>query len=357
VGVQPPSNNRVSLASGHLIGTSEGAIAVKQVVLGEQKAWLEDAADPAPEGEWVVVKVHASPICGSDMHAYHAGGEHRGGGHEGTGEIVAVDAARHLAVGDRVAINPASGCGECRLCRSGYYIHCRNMPGGSGGHFAQYVRKQEWLCPKLPDDIDYDLGSLLGCALSPAYQALTRMGVNAFHSILITGLGPVGLGAVALAKFLGAEVIAVDLEPWRLERAKEIGADEALSPGNTDILAFVREKTGGEGVPRALDASGNEQAERLCIDALRPLGKVAFIGENQGDINYSPSRDGIRKGIEVIAAWHQNLNSFDDLITFLRRFPHAKRVISHTLGFSQVDEAFATFASRRSAKVILHPWE
>lgn len=331
--------------------------ALKQVVLGNHKAWIEDAPDPIPEGEWVVVKVHASPICGSDMHGYRAEGEHRGGGHEGVGEVAAVDAARRLKVGDRVAINPASGCGECRLCRSGDYIHCRNMPGGTGGHFAQYVRKQEWLCPKLPEDIGYDLGSLVGCALSPAYQALVRMDVNAFHTILITGLGPVGLGAVALAKFLGAEVLAVDLEPWRLERAKEIGADEAINPEGTDILEFVRQRTGGEGVPRALDASGSEQAERLCIDALRPLGKVAFIGENQGDIAYSPSRDGIRKGIEVIAAWHQNLNSFDDLMTFLRRFPQAHRAISHSFGFSQVDEAFATFASRRSAKVILHPWE
>jgi threonine dehydrogenase-like Zn-dependent dehydrogenase len=76
-----------------------------------------------------------------------------------------------------------------------------------------------------------------------------------------------------------------------------------------------------------------------------------------GDIAYSPSRDGIRKGIEIIAAWHQNLNSFDDMVTFLRRFPHAGKLISHTFGFSQVDEAFATFASRKSAKVILRPWE
>ena len=330
---------------------------MKQVVLGDRKAWLEDVPDPTPEGEWVVVKVHSSPICGSDMHGYFAEGEHHGGGHEGAGEVVAVDAARHLKVGDRVAINPASGCGECWLCRSGSYIHCRNMPGGTGAHFAQYVRKQEWLCPRLPDDISYDLGSLVGCALSPAYQALMRMGVNAFDTILITGLGPVGLGAVALAKFLGAEVIAVDLEPWRIERAKEMGADEGLSPAETDVLEFVRDRTGGEGVPRALDASGNEQAERLCIDALRPLGKVAFIGENQGDIAYSPSRDGIRRGIEIIAAWHQNLNSFDDMITFLHRFPPAEKLITHTFGLSQVDEAFATFASRQSAKVILHPWE
>jgi threonine dehydrogenase-like Zn-dependent dehydrogenase len=330
---------------------------MQRVVLGGKRAWLEDVPDPTPEGEWVVVKMHASPICGSDMHAYHAEGEHHGGGHEGVGEVVAVDTAHRLKVGDRVLVNPASGCGECWRCRSGYYIHCRNMPPGSGGHFAQYVRKQEWLCPKLPDDLDYDLASLMGCGLSPAYQALTRMGVSAFHSLLVTGLGPVGLGAVALAKFMGAEVIAVDPEPWRCERARQIGAEEALDPTEVDVLQSVRDRTAGEGVHRALDASGKPDAERLCIDAVRALGKIAFIGENPNTIGYSPSNDGIRRGIEIIAAWHQNLTSVDDLITFLRRFPHAGKLISHTFGFSQVDEAFATFAGRESAKVVLHPWE
>ncbi len=330
---------------------------MKHVIIGDGKAWIDDAPDPTPEGEWVVIKVHSSPICGSDMHAYHAPGAHAGGGHEGTGEVVAVDTAHRLKVGDRVLINPQSGCGECRVCMSGDYIHCRHAPAGATGHFAQYVRKQEWLCPKLPDDISYDLGSLMSCALSPAYQALMRMQTTAFHTILITGLGPVGLGAVALAKFLGAEVIAADMEPWRRERALELGAEDALDPSEVDVLQFIRDRTDGEGILRALDASGNGQAERLCIDALAPLGKVAFIGENQGDIEFSPSRDGIRRGIEVITAWHRDLKSTGDLVTFLRRFPHAEKLITHCFGFGEADEAFATMASRQCVKVILRPWE
>lgn len=330
---------------------------MKHVVLGDEKAWLEDAPDPTPEGEWVVVKVTASPICGSDMHAYRHEGRHTGGGHEGVGEVVAVDAARHLRVGDRVLLNPSSGCGECWLCRQGDYIHCPNKPAGSGGHFAQYVRKQEWLCPRLPDDLDDDLCSLMGCGLSPAFQALTRLGVTAFHTVLINGLGPVGLGAVALARFLGAEVIGVEPNPWRRNLAEQLGADLTLDPTASDALAVIRERTHGEGVHRAIDASGRPEGERLCIDALRCLGKVAFIGENQGTIEFSPSRDGIRHGIEVIACWHQNLNSFDDLVTFLRRFPDARKLISHTFGFTQVEQAFSTFASAQAAKVILHPWK
>jgi len=330
---------------------------MKTVVLGDQKAWLEDAPDPTPDGEWIVVKVTVSPICGSDMHAYRAPGEHRGQGHEGVGQVAAVSPASRRKVGERVLINPVTGCGDCRACRSGNYIHCVQKPDGSGGHFAQYVRKQDWLCPVLPDDVPDDLASLMGCGLSPAYQALTRMQVSAFHTVLITGLGPVGLGATALAAFLGARVIAADLEPWRRARALELGAEIALDPSRPDMLEAVRELTRGEGVDRAVDASGSPVAERLCIDALGILGKVALIGENQGNIEFSPSGDGIRRGIEIIAAWHQNLSAIDDLITFLRRFPEARKLISHSFGFSRVDEAFATMASGKSAKVLLRPWD
>jgi len=330
---------------------------MKRVLVGQEKAWIEEVADPTPEGEWVVIKVHASPICGSDMHAYRAPEGSHASGHEGAGEVVAVNGARHLKVGDRVLINPASGCGQCSLCKSGSYIHCKSAPAGSGPHFAQFVRKQEWLCPRLPDDIDYDMGSLMGCALSPAYQALTRMQTTAFHSILITGLGPVGLGAVALAKFMGAEVIGVDPEPWRRERAEALGADVTLDAAQADALAFITDVTEGQGVQRALDASGNAEAERLCIDAVGVLGKVAFIGENQGSIELWPSRDGIRRGTEIITAWHQNLNSYDDLVAFLHRFHEAGKLISHTFGFDEVQQAFEMMASRQCAKVILHPWE
>jgi L-iditol 2-dehydrogenase len=329
---------------------------MKHVVLGDGKAWLEDAPDPTPEGEWVVAKVLASPICGSDMHGYRAPGAHAGGGHEGVGEIVAVDNARHVKVGDRVLLHPASGCGECWLCRRGDYIHCRHMPPGSTGHFAQFVRKQDWLCLPIPDDLDSDLASMMGCGLSPAYQAVTRLGVRAFDDLLITGLGPVGLGATALGAFLGARVIAVEPSAWRRQRAHELGAEVTLDPAAGETLEMIRELTRGEGVRVAIDASGRPEAERLCIDALRQMGKVAFIGENQDDIAYGPSRDGIRRGIEVIACWHQNLNSLPDLVAFLRRSPVAGKLISHTFGFSQVDEAFAAFAGGEAAKVVLHPW-
>lgn len=328
---------------------------MKQVVLGNERAWLEDAPDPEPSGEWIVVRMTRTPICGSDMYAFRARETIYGGGHEGVGEVVAVDGARHRRPGDRVALNGSSGCGTCQSCLAGDYILCTAKPPFSG-HFQHYVRIQEWLCMPLPADISWDLGALMGCGLCPAFEALKRLGVTAFSTVLVTGLGPVGLGAVALAKFLNARVIAADVEPWRRQRAEEIGADVVLDAAAEGVLAAVRDLTEGRGVPAAVDCSGNPAAERLALDALAPRGRLAFVGENLGTIEVSPSNDLIRRDVEIHGAWHFNLNDAHHLVTFLRRFPQAGKLISHTFGFTQVQEAFDTFASRQAAKVLLDPW-
>jgi L-iditol 2-dehydrogenase len=287
------------------------------------------------------------------MHGFHAPGEIHCGGHEGAGEVVAVDNSACVQVGDRVAVNPLSGCGVCDLCRCGDAIFCASRPP-SMGHFAEYVKVQDFLCTPLPDDIPSDLGSLLGCALAPASSCLRSMSLTAADTLLITGLGPVGLGAVTWAKFTGAHVVAVDPVPWRRDRARQIGADLTLDP-EEGVLDRLRELTAGRGVPVALDCSGRPSAERLCLDAAAVRGHVGFIGENPGTIEISPSNDFIRRALTLHSAWHMNLNDAPALLTLLRRFPPAALLISHRFPFDQAQEAFTTFASAEAAKVLLTP--
>jgi threonine dehydrogenase-like Zn-dependent dehydrogenase len=111
-------------------------------------------------------------------------------------------------------------------------------------------------------------------------------------------------------------------------------------------------------VLKAVECSGREVAERLLIDLARVRAAIAFVGENQGTIPVSPSRDFIRKGLTVHGVWHMNVQDAPDLLEFLRRAPaKADLLVSHTFGFDRVQEAFDTFASGKSAKVILLPWE
>jgi threonine dehydrogenase-like Zn-dependent dehydrogenase/sugar phosphate isomerase/epimerase len=329
---------------------------MKAVATGRKKAWLVDLPVPRPQGNEVVVKLHAAPICGSNMGAFRGDGEWVNDGHEGAGEVVAVAHSALLKVGDRVALAPLTACGQCELCRRGDVIFCAHRPRVHG-NFAQYTRTADLMCQVLPDDVSYVHGSLLGCGLGPAYEALQRVGVRAFDTLVVSGLGPVGLGATALGTFSGARVVALDPEPWRRERALQLGAAAALDPTAADAAEAIRDATGG-GVLKAVECSGREVAERLLIDLARVRAAIAFVGENQGTIPVSPSRDFIRKGLTVHGVWHMNVQDAPDLLEFLRRAPaKADLLVSHTFGFDRVQEAFDTFASGKSAKVILLPWE
>jgi threonine dehydrogenase-like Zn-dependent dehydrogenase len=181
--------------------------------------------------------------------------------------------------------------------------------------------------------------------------------VSAFDTILITGLGPVGLGAVVNARFRGARVIAVESVPWRVERARQMGAACVIDPRSENPAGQIRELTDGRGVDCALDCSGNVQAERLCIDATRRKGKVAFVGECGDDLAIRVSPDMIRKGLTLIGSWHYNLSDFPSIMKVIQESSLIDRLVSHVLPMSRIQEAFELSASHETAKVILKPWE
>lgn len=335
----------------------------KAVILGERQAGLVEVPDPQPKEDWVLVKVHAAPMC-TEYKGWLRGSRWEYLGHEAAGEVVAVAQPGKVAVGDRVVVMPQYPCGKCELCISGDYIHCeQNIPfdrfvGSPEGKatMAQYLLKPSWLLPKIPDGVPYERAALACCALGPTYGALRRMNVTAYDTVLITGLGPVGLGGVVNARFRGARVFGVDLEPWRLERAEQMGA-EVFDARDPQLLEKIRAKTGGRGVDAAIDASGTVQAERLCIDATRRRGRVAFVGECGDPLEIRVSPDLIRKGLTVIGNWHYPLQGFPDIMEVVQRSPLIDLLISHVLPMSEIQKAMEISASHRCAKIILLPWE
>jgi L-iditol 2-dehydrogenase len=267
--------------------------------------------------------------------------------------------------GDRVVVQPQYPCGKCALCVAGDYIHCREgvglreFTGGpeGGATYAQYVLKPDWLLSPIPDDVSYEVAGLAICGLGPSMGAFDRMGVDAFDTVLITGLGPVGLGGVVNARFRGARVIGVDSVPYRQEKAKELGAEEVLDPGDEDLVAKIRDLTDGRGVDCSLDCSGTVAAERTCLDATRRRGQVAYVGECGQDMAIRVSPDLIRTGISVHGSWHYNLNLYPSIVKVLRGSPVVEKLVSHVLPFSQVQDAFEACASHETAKVLLKAWE
>jgi threonine dehydrogenase-like Zn-dependent dehydrogenase len=174
---------------------------------------------------------------------------------------------------------------------------------------------------------------------------------------LITGAGPVGLGALVNARFRGAQVIVVESIPWRTERARQMGAAAVIDPRSAEPVEQIKAMTAGRGVDCALDCSGTVQAERLCIEATRRKGKVAFVGECQEELVLRVSPDLIRKGLTLIGSWHYNLNDFPRLMKVIQESPLLDLLVSHIIPMSQIQQAFELQTTGQSAKVILKPWE
>ena len=336
----------------------------KAMILGERKAELVEVPDPQPKENWVVVKIHAAPMC-AEYKGFVAGREAAYLGHEAAGEVVAVAQPGRVEVGDRVVVMPQYPCGKCALCVAGDYIHCEHSynfaehVGTREGSatYAQYILKPDWLLPPIPDGVSYEHASLACCGLGPSFGAFQAMNVGAFDTVLITGLGPVGLGAVVNARFRGARVIAVESIPYRVERARQMGAFAVLDPRDERTLPRIRELTNGVGVDCALDCSGTVPAERLCIDATRRKGKVAYVGECNSDLSIRVSPDMIRKGLTIIGSWHYNLSYFPMVMKVIQESPIIDLLVSHVVPMSEIQAAFELSASNQTAKVILKPWE
>jgi len=337
----------------------------KAVITGERKCVLVEVADPKPKEDWVVVKVHVAPMC-TEYKSFAAGHESEFLGHEAAGEVVEVAQPGKVKVGDRVVVMPQYPCGKCPLCAAGEYIHCEHLvdveefTGSREGSatMAQYLVKPDWLLPAVPDGVSYEHASMACCGLGPSFGALERMGVSAFDTVLITGLGPVGLGGVINARYQGARVIGVDANLWRAARARELGAEAVVDPEDEDALRQILELTEGRGVDKAVDCAGQVAAHRLCVDATRRQGQVAFVGECSAETPIRVSPDLIRKGLTLLGSWHFNLQDVPKIMRIIqRRGPLLDRLISHVFPLDQIQQAWETQISGECAKVILKPWE
>ncbi len=336
----------------------------KAAILGKESAGLVDVPTPHAIEDWALVKVHVTPMC-TEYKAFRSGAEAHYLGHEAVGEVVETAQPGPVKVGDRVVVMPLWPCGTCALCVAGDYIYCEHlvdfaaMTGSREGSatYAQYLLKPAWLLPVIPDDITYEMAALALCALGPSFGAFEAMNLNAFDTVLITGAGPVGLGAIVNARYRGARVIVAESNPYRIERARLLGAETVVDPRSDTVAARVRELTGGLGVDAALDCAGVVAAQRLCIDAARRRGRVAFVGECSDDLPIKVSPDMIRKGLTLIGSWHYNLNHFPKIMQVIRSSPVVAQLISHVLPMSDIQRAFEISSSQQCGKILLKPWE
>ena len=225
------------------------------------------------------------------------------------------------------------------------------------GTFAHYALKPAWLLPKIPDDVTYEKATMAIDGVGASFGAFQAIDVGPHDIVLITGLGPVGLGAVVNASFRNARAIGVEPSLWRRNRAIQMGAKAVFDPASEDLLGKIREAAGGKGVDCAVDCSGKIQSQRLCIEATRRRGRVAFVGETNDELAIRVSPDMIRKGLTVVGSWLYNRADYSKVMQVIQQSPLIELLISHVMPMSQMQEAFELLASGQSAKVVVSPWQ
>lgn len=317
----------------------------------------------------VLIKVMAVGICGSDLHYYSHG---RIGkyvvdkpfilGHECAGDIAAVGSnVQRFQVGDRVAVEPGVTCGRCDACKEGRYNLCPDVEFLAtppfDGAFVQYIKMREDFVFAIPDELSYEEAALVE-PFSVGIHAANRTGLQPGSTVAIMGMGPVGLMAVAAAKAYGAaKIIVTDLEPLRLEAAKQMGATHIINIREQDPLEEIKRITSGKGVDVAWETAGNPKALQAALGSLRRGGKLAVVG--------LPAQDEIPLNVPFIADNEVDIygifryaNTYPTGIRFLSSgIVDANKLITDKFALEQTQEAMERALNQKSEclKIIVYP--
>jgi propanol-preferring alcohol dehydrogenase len=268
--------------------------------------------------------------------------------------VVAVDKSTWVRVGDRVAINCHITCGGCRHCVQGDLYFCKDLKivgFDRDGGFAEFVLVPEACCMLLPDDISFEMGSLLVDMLGTAYRGVKRAGLLPGDCVTIWGAGPVGLSALLVATWLNARAAVVDFNDHRLSMASDLGADLVLNPARDEVRAALLDWTVGQGVDVAFECVGNEKAAQQALSVIKKRGKLAIIGVSH-HLAVNPWEDLICRELTIYGSRCFTAPEFDDMIALIRRGLPLERVITHRFPLAEAEAAFALFSSAECGKIV-----
>ena len=337
------------------------------ILPGNSTVELKEFDIPKPGYGQVLVATKASTICGSDIRCIYR--EHTGkgaegyipgtiAGHEPSGIIVEEGPGlKQFKKGDRVVVYHISGCGICYNCRMGYQIACQSPHRKAygwqrDGGMAPYIVCDEKDLIALPDELTYEDGAQVACGFGTTYEALEKIGVCGNDAVLVTGLGPVGLATLMLAKAMGAQkLIGVEMNDRRIELAQKLGlVDHVFKPTDhtvEDILAV----TGGKGVEKAIDCSASNGGRQTAVRATREWGKIALVGEGN-QMTIEPSPDIMHGQKTIYGSWVTSTWKMMDLVERLVRWGiHPGDLITDRFTLDQAGEAYALMESGNCGKV------
>lgn len=325
--------------------------------------WMTDVPEPKLGPNDVLIKIKKTAICGTDIHIYNWDEWARDVvpvplvvGHEFVGEIVELGSeVKGLKIGNRVSGEGHLSCGYCRNCRAGRLHMCRNNVSigyMTTGCFAEYLALPAVNVYPIPDSIPDNQASILDPFGNATHTALAFPLVG--EDVLITGAGPVGLMAVAVARHVGARhIVITDVNEYRLSLAKKMGASLAVDPRKTTLKDAMNTLGMREGFDVGMEMSGNPTAFRDLLNHMNNAGKIAQLGflpkDTQVDWNLFIMKGLQMKGIygrEMFETWYK-------MISMLQSGLNISPVITHEFPIDEFQKAFDTMLSGQSGKIVM----
>jgi threonine 3-dehydrogenase len=329
-------------------------------------AELVERPIPRPGEHEVLLHMEAASICGTDYHLYSWDPWAADVltppivlGHELAGRVVEVGpGVTRVREGDLVGVESHLVDWSCSQCRAGNQHLCRNLRvigAHVDGGFAEYM-------------VIPETNAIESNGLDPAVVALQEPMGNAVHaafvepiagrSVAVTGCGPIGLLSVGIAKAAGASlVVATDTEAYRLEIARQMGADLALDASAPDTVQRVLDATGGDGVEVVLEMSGAAPALQQALEIVTRGGRISLLGIFGSPVTIDLSEDVIQRGLRLYGIYGRRLyETWEQTQALLRSGKlDVTPIITHRFDLADWEQAFALIASRHAGKVVLLP--
>lgn len=337
------------------------ALAKSQPTVG---IWETQAPIPEIGPNDLLIKIKKSSICGTDVHIYKWDDWAQKTipvpmvvGHEYVGVVAGMGSeVRGFAIGDRVSGEGHITCGHCRNCRAGRRHLCRNTQGvgvNRPGSFAEYLALPAFNAFKLPDDISDDIAAIFDPFGNAVHTTLQFDLVG--EDVLVTGAGPIGIMAAAIAKHVGARnVVITDVNEYRLDLARKMGVTRAVNVAQEDLWEVAtKELDMHEGFDVGLEMSGSGPAFAQMVKVMNNGGKIALLGIPGGDVKIDWNEVIFKmltiKGIygrEMFETWYK-------MAALIQSGLDITPIITHHYGIHDFQKGFDAMLSGQSGKVIL----
>ena len=325
---------------------------MRGMAVKDYNAPLELIDVPIPEVKpgFVLIRILTCGVCYSDYKTAHGKMAYSPTlklphvpGHEICGEVAEAGADTGFRVGERVIVYNYWSCGKCAMCRMGQENLCENLTAWVGftnpGGFEEYLAVPAERLLRLPDGITPEQAAPTSCALGTSYRAVvTRAQVRPGQTVVIQGVGGVGLNSLQVARAAGARVLAVDIDPKHLQVAARLGAAKGALAGE-EARALVRDFTSGLGADVVIDTVGHAESLHDAAMMTRRGGRVVGVGYIVGGFARVQTDDYVLREIEFIGSRYVQRHELEHAIQLLAS-GQVQNVVDDVLPLESVNEAF-----------------